>query len=195
MLSAGSIEGFEPFAGEHEQIIPAALPNALASNGRLIGAIASPAFDRQSTDAAAAAETIGFDLNAQGLVAASSLGDLIACDSPPRFAFAAEATGIAAAAPFPLAETFALHSNPGATKVIYLDFNGHTTTGEFWNTDFTSGNPIVTPAFSIEGDSSFSNAELERIQRVWERTSEDFLPFDVDVTTEDPGIEGLESSA
>lgn len=32
-------------------------------------------------------------------------------------------------APFPLDQTFKLHSRPGAKFVIYLDFDGHTTSG------------------------------------------------------------------
>ena len=36
----------------------------------------------------------------------------------------------------PLSETFKLHSRPSATKVIYLDFNGHTTSNTAWNTRF-----------------------------------------------------------
>lgn len=94
-------------------------------------------------------------------------------------------------APAPLADTFNLQSRPSATRKIYLDFNGHTTSGQAWNTYITGGAPIVTPAYSFEGDSSFSNNELTRIQYIWERIAEDFSPFDVDVTTKDPGIDGL----
>ena len=83
---------------------------------------------------------------------------------------------------------FLLHSNPGATKCIYLDFNGHTTTGTVW----LDGATIITPAYDIDNNtSSFSATELTNIRQIWERVSEDFLPFNVDVTTEDPGIEGL----
>ncbi len=83
---------------------------------------------------------------------------------------------------------FLLHSNPGATKRIYLDFDGHTTTGTFW----LGGATIVTPAFDIDSNpGSFSATELARIRESWERAAEDFLPFNVDVTTEDPGIEAL----
>nr|MBA3480381.1 proprotein convertase P-domain-containing protein [Pirellulales bacterium] len=101
------------------------------------------------------------------------------------------ALGAADSAPFALSQTFLLHSNAGATKVIYLDFNGHTTTGTQWNTTYNNGAAIVTPAYSVEGDSSFSDTELERIQQIWERVAEDYIPFDVDVTTEDPGVEAL----
>ena len=37
------------------------------------------------------------------------------------------------AAPYPYAQTFALHSRPGSSRVIYLDFNGETITGTAWN--------------------------------------------------------------
>jgi hypothetical protein len=35
--------------------------------------------------------------------------------------------------PYPSDQTFQLHSLPGASKVIYLDFDGHTTSGTYWN--------------------------------------------------------------
>lgn len=92
------------------------------------------------------------------------------------------------AAPFPTTETFKLHSRPTATRKIYLDFDGHTTTDPLWN----SGAPVNTPAFTFEGTSdSFTTNEHLRIQYIWERVAEDFAPFDVDVTTEDPGVAGL----
>jgi serralysin len=82
-----------------------------------------------------------------------------------------------------LEDTFSLHSNPSATKVIYLDFDGHY--------GLEPGADYYEP-FNIEGSSStFSDAELTVIQRAWQSASEDFLPFDVDVTTEDPGVEAL----
>lgn len=89
---------------------------------------------------------------------------------------------------FELSDTFLLHSNPGASRVLYLDFDGHTTIGTTWNTYYDD---IVTPAYSFEGDSSFSDNELARIQYIWQRVAEDYLPFEMDVTTEDPGSAGL----
>ena len=84
--------------------------------------------------------------------------------------------------PYPVSDTFKLHSKPGAQRLIYLDFNGHTTTGSAWN----SGT-IVAPAFDLDGISTeFSNTELNRIQAIWQRVAEDFAPFNVDVTTEEP---------
>jgi len=85
-----------------------------------------------------------------------------------------------------LSETFSLNSLAGANHTIYLDFNGHTTSGTSWNTSFNKAN-IVTPAFDFDGNTgSFSNAELERIQYIWQRVAEDFIPFNVNVTTQAP---------
>ena len=53
------------------------------------------------------------------------------------------AGGTANVAPYPLADTFKLHSNPGCTKIIYLDFDGHMTpAGSGWN----DGQQIVSDA-------------------------------------------------
>ena len=96
-----------------------------------------------------------------------------------------------AAASATLADTFALHSNPGASKTIYLDFDGHTTSGTYWNSSFNGGQAIVTPAYNFSGDSSFTDSELSRIQAIWQRVAEDFIPFDVNVTTEEPSLSDL----
>jgi hypothetical protein len=89
-----------------------------------------------------------------------------------------------------LGRTFFLHSNPTATKTIYLDFNGHTTTGTRWN---NKTNPaLTTSAFDFDGNVNvFSNAELERIQFIWQRVAEDFAPFGINVTTQDLGADAL----
>ena len=105
-----------------------------------------------------------------------------------------EYADVAGQAWYPYADTFSLHSNPGASKVIYLDFDGHTTTGTAWNT-LWGMDPIVTPAYDFDGDvTSFSTAEMQLIQDAWDLVSEDYLPFDVDVTTEDPGVEALSNT-
>lgn len=95
-----------------------------------------------------------------------------------------------------VSQAFLLHSNPGASKVIYLDFDGHTTTGTTWNTNFTGGADIVTPPFSNDStvSTAFSTIELQNIVSIWQRVAEDFAPFDVDVTTQDPGVEALRKS-
>jgi len=92
----------------------------------------------------------------------------------------------------PVEQTFVLHSRPSATKKIYLDFNGHTTSGTSWKDIKDGDSTFVTPAYDFDGNpATFSSTELERIQYIWQRVAEDYAPFDVDVTTEDPGVEGL----
>lgn len=96
---------------------------------------------------------------------------------------------------YPAAQTFLLHSRPGASRIVYLDFNGHTTSGTIWNNNFTGGANFTTPPYDIDGNTgSFSATELARIQGIWKRVAEDFMPYDVDVTTEDPGVEALRKS-
>jgi PKD repeat protein len=92
------------------------------------------------------------------------------------------------AAPFPYSQTFQLHSRPGSNRVIYLDFDGHVTSGTSWNTSYTNGQPINSAPFSIDGDpTTFNQQELDAIQYIWQRVAEDYAPFDVNVTTQDPG--------
>ena len=62
--------------------------------------------------------------------------------------------------PFDFADTFTLHSNPGANHTVYLDFTGHTTSGTQWNTSFNNGNAFTTPEYDIDGTPGFSNNEL-----------------------------------
>lgn len=89
-----------------------------------------------------------------------------------------------------LGDTFRLHSLPGSNYTIYLDFDGHTTTGSAWNT-FWGTSSFYSPAFSLDGSEAFSATELLRIQQIWQRISEYFAPFNINVTTEDPGLGAL----
>ena len=69
-----------------------------------------------------------------------------------------------------------------------MDLDGHT--GPKWG---NSTDPIiVTPAFDIDGNpSTFTDTELDRIQRIWQRVAEDYAPFNIDITTQDPGSAAL----
>ncbi len=92
---------------------------------------------------------------------------------------------VASTAPFPLADTFLLHSRAGAKRIIYLDFNGYVFSGTVWNAQYSVPNNFNAPAFDIDGiPSTFNDTERERIQEIWQRVAEDYAPFDVDVTTE-----------
>ncbi|MGP1271720.1 MAG: GC-type dockerin domain-anchored protein [Phycisphaerales bacterium] len=86
----------------------------------------------------------------------------------------------------PLDQAFLLNSRPGASKTIYLDFDGHHSRNNGW------GHNIVFPAFNRSGSSSsFTDAELEEIIGTWQQVAEDFAPFDVNVTTQDPGLAAI----
>jgi hypothetical protein len=91
-------------------------------------------------------------------------------------------------APFPNSQTFLLHSRAGATKLIYLDFTGHVTAAatSAWGT-FSGALYDTDGAPAVLGQS-----EHDQIQSIWQRVSEDYAPFDVDVTTQEPPIDALE---
>jgi hypothetical protein len=66
-----------------------------------------------------------------------------------------------------------LNSRPAITnKVIYLDFDGQVVSGTSWN----NGNTVNAAASTI----SNANKIL-----VWKRITEDYMPFDVNLTTEE----------
>ena len=86
--------------------------------------------------------------------------------------------------PFPANLIF--HSRPGASNVLFLNFSGENVTGTSWNTSL-GRSVIPAVAFSTDTDAStFSDAEQTAIKRIWLRVSEDYAPFNIDVTTERP---------
>jgi hypothetical protein len=88
-----------------------------------------------------------------------SSGELYYADLPfpEDSAFSEEGISDTDAAPFDPSQTFLLHSLPGATHVIYLDFDGHTTVaGTSWN----GGVSFYSPPYNIDGDpTTFSATE------------------------------------
>ena len=111
---------------------------------------------------------------------------------PAAPAHASSEPQVATAAPFPLPDTFLLHSKPGSDLTLLLDFDGTDVSGTAWNANF--GVPSgAAPAWSLDGDpATFNDAEREAIQTVWQRVAEDYAAFDIDVTTQDPGLAGIE---
>ena len=84
-----------------------------------------------------------------------------------------------------------LASKPGASRTIYLDFDGETVTGTAWN----SSNPTLTAEpFSRDMfvSTDFSDSELWAIYETWQVVAEDYAPFDVNVTTKDPGAAAID---
>ena len=104
-----------------------------------------------------------------------------------------DTTPITSTPSYPLANTFKLHSRSTATRKIYLDFDGHLTIGTQWNAGRSA--TLTTPPFSSDADPAFSDAEKAIIQESFRRIAEHFAPWDVDVTTEDPGVEGLRKTS
>jgi hypothetical protein len=91
----------------------------------------------------------------------------------------------------PLSNTFRLHSNPKATKTLYMDFDGFTCEGTSWNSSYNIQS-IVSPAYDPAGNgAAFTDDELIQVQEAWQRVAADFAPFDIDITTEDPGEANL----
>ena len=90
--------------------------------------------------------------------------------------------GSAASASLPFSAVPAMESNPTAAAKLYLDFTGDTTSS--WG----SFRPGTTPAYDTDGDATtFSDSELASIQQVFSRVAEKFSPFNIDVTTVNPG--------
>lgn len=134
-----------------------------------------------STGDESEAQAVSLGVHPQSMVCGCPL-----CAAPEPPALEQRALAMPARAQFPLADTFKLHSLPSASKRIYLDFDGHLTQNTLWQNYFN--NPVVdTPAFSLDADyATFSTVELEAVQDVFARVAEDFAPFEVDVTTEQP---------
>ena len=86
--------------------------------------------------------------------------------------------------PFPAGLVF--HSKPGSRNVLFLNFCGEDVTNTAWNSSL-SRTLISAVPFSTDSDyTTFSDSEQTAIKRIWERVSEDYAPFDIDVTTERP---------
>ncbi|MFZ9520278.1 MAG: bluetail domain-containing putative surface protein [Silvanigrellaceae bacterium] len=97
----------------------------------------------------------------------------------------------------PLDQTFKLHSKPDASKVIYLDFDGHTTSGTDWNSwnNGVMGTSFYSPPYNIDANSAvLSDNEKVMIQIIWQRVAADFAAFDIDVTTQEPPQDWLMKS-
>jgi hypothetical protein len=78
-----------------------------------------------------------------------------------------------------------LSSLPSSPYKIYLDFTGATINS--W-AGFSPG--TLTP-YDQDGDpTTFSPSEIQSIDQIWARVAENYSPFNVDVTTIDPGNYG-----
>lgn len=95
------------------------------------------------------------------------------------------------------------HSNSMSTNKIFLDFDGQVVSDSFWTNPTqksvgNGGNTIHAPVYNIAGDADydmqgnalpFSPDELKYIEMAWKLVAEDYAPFNVDVTTEEPPLD------
>jgi len=74
-----------------------------------------------------------------------------------------------------------LHSLSSASQKIYLNFVG--CSSRTWGT-FAGA---YSPPYDVDGNTgSLSTTEANNIYEIWQRVSEDYAPFNIDVTTEAP---------
>lgn len=85
---------------------------------------------------------------------------------------------------------FRLHSHPGAANTIFVDFDGARISDKAWNRLAGVKSWQAKPYDTDNDPDSFGKSEISSMAEIWERIAEDFAPFDVDVTTEDPGKYG-----
>ena len=82
-----------------------------------------------------------------------------------------------------------LSSRPGSSKTIFLDFDGCSIpAGSLWNNGSAFTNSYYDPAHD---GATFSASEQKDIIAIWRAVSEDYAPFDVDVTTIDRGVDRI----
>jgi len=83
-----------------------------------------------------------------------------------------------------LDDAFLLHSRPGSSNVVFIDFDGAIITGTAWNGTYSQLDALP---YNVEGDgSTFSTLERTKVVDIWHRVSEDLAAYDIDVTTEEP---------
>ena len=83
----------------------------------------------------------------------------------------------------PLSAVPLLHSDAHATAKLFIDFDGNPAIADW------GGAPVTTtPAYDRDGDpTTFSSTELNNIREIWAHIAEKYSPFNIDVTTQDPG--------
>ena len=92
---------------------------------------------------------------------------------------------------FPLPTRSSCTASRTRQGTIYLDFNGHNVSNTLWNGLRRPGPGNLPngshPAMDLAGNgAAFTDAELLQVQDIYQRVAEDYAPFDVDVTTEEP---------
>ncbi|HEY8400576.1 MAG TPA: Ig-like domain-containing protein, partial [Cytophagaceae bacterium] len=71
-------------------------------------------------------------------------------------------------------DTRKLQSYPGAKAVVYIDFDGGMS-GQRWANSYNNGIPFYLPPANMSSENEYT---------VWQVMSEDFKPFDINITTD-----------
>lgn len=120
-----------------------------------------------------------------GFVEAASHG-------PPAPVTPVAAASLVAAAATTASGLPILDSRPGALRTIFLDFDGYYIHNGSWNTWWGRPPGLTATPYDRSGDpTTFDLLEQLNITQVWRMVAEDFAPFDVNVTTVDPGMAAL----
>lgn len=78
-------------------------------------------------------------------------------------------------------------SKPGAPYTVYLDFDGATLENTEWNR--------ANGADVIELEANAAASDEDYVYQVWARVAEDYAPFNINVTTADPGADALHKTS
>lgn len=92
-------------------------------------------------------------------------------------------------------DPLSLHSLPGANRTLFLDFDGHDLNGSHWATSNSADHRRYAGWDPDHDGPSFSASERARIHQVWAVIAEHYSAYNIDVTTQDPGFEGLKRSS
>jgi hypothetical protein len=131
--------------------------------------------------------SFSFPLADTALLMADPEGGIFYSDTyTPKPTASSSSSSSSASTSFPAVNVFQLHSNPGATRKVFLDFDGQIISGTAWNSSVAGYAAVAFDTDSPPNPTYFSAAEQNIIQEVWHRIAEDFAPFNIDVTTEDP---------
>jgi hypothetical protein len=104
----------------------------------------------------------------------------------PIVTYSPDALGQTSVAAQILAAPPVLASNPGAGHTLYLNFAGDSRSQ--WSNSQGTYRNVVTNPFDTDGNTSILSAtERDQITEIWARVAEDYSPFDINVTTVDPG--------
>lgn len=196
-LAGATLPAGSPAAALDEPTRPTLVPSDVDLPEAMGGARALRALGPQLSAAAAENEMTPDELRellaTDPTATVSTDGDLFYRDraADPRHTAGSDRSAASAEPPYPLSETFLLHSKPGSTRTIFLDLDGGAVSGTAWNVqEGVDDGPRA--AWDPAGDGpGFSAEERAMVQEIWARVAEDYAPFDVDVTTQDPGSAAL----